>query len=253
MTQRHNTGWLKVCSQSAMGLVLGAVVGTAQASGTMSGYQDDVESLDAALGSLVESYRADTQAGDELATFKQQWESVEYHEAVEDNAKPLYPLIWQAIGQLENTLDDSAAPSAVEGAADRVRATLWQGLGALRLATSKAAGQPQEGSAESGETPITAIKEALDEALGEYYEGEIDEAKTLVSDAYMQRFEGLEGGLIELDPELVEGLEEDFNASLPNAMESGKDEQVATLVKSMKARLDQSRELLAGQESVEVF
>ncbi|MEA3252796.1 MAG: hypothetical protein U9Q35_14845, partial [Pseudomonadota bacterium] len=89
--------------------------------------------------------------------------------------------------------------------------------------------------------------------LGEYYEGEIDEAKTLVSDAYMQRFEGLEGGLIELDPELVEGLEEDFNASLPNAMESGKDEQVATLVKSMKARLDQSRELLAGQESVEVF
>ena len=119
MTQRHNTGWLKVCSQSAMGLVLGAVVGTAQANGTMSGYQDDVESLDAALSSLVESYRADTQAGDELATFKQQWESVEYHEAVEDSAKPLYPLIWQAIGQLENTLDDSAAPSAVNAVTAR--------------------------------------------------------------------------------------------------------------------------------------
>ena len=140
----------------------------------------------------------------------------------------------------------------------RILSMAAAGLFAVLLLVPAAAQAAPSGSSMGVEPRLAALEALVAELqtrlkqLG-YYEGEIDEAKTLVSDAYMQRFEGLEGGLIELDPELVEGLEEDFNASLPNAMESGKDEQVATLVKSMKARLDQSRELLAGQESVEGF
>ena len=237
---------------SAMAIALGLTgLGVAQADGSIAGYQEEVSTLTTTLDTLVSDYRQDRNSDDDLATLRQQWKTVEFHEALEEHAKPLYPLIWQALSGLEESLKQDAEVSEVADAADQVRSALWQGLGALRMAQASPASHDPEDQGDAA--TLTAIQQALDEALGEYYEGEIEEAKELIHTAYMQRFEGIEGKLIAQDPELVESLEEDFNATLPTRMQQGNDQQVSALVTSMKDRLDEAREMLAGQEQQEVF
>jgi len=247
-----NTHLLPRRMLSALVFSLGlSSLGIAQASDAITDYQRDVEILTTTLDTLVSDYRQHKDANDDLATLRQQWKTVAFHEALEDDAKPLYPLVWQAFSGLEESLKQEADASKVADAVDRMRSALWQGLGALRMAQARPASHetPDQGDV----APVVAIQNALDEALGEYYEGEIEEANELIHAAYMQRFEGLEGKLIALDPELVEGLEEDFNATLPTRMQQGDDDKVSALVTSMKERLDKARDMLADQDQQEVF
>ena len=74
-------------------------------------------------------------------------------------------------------------------------------------------------------------------------------ATTLVFDTYLQRFEGIEGALIELDAPLVEDLEKDFNVSLPQAIEQDKGvDAVREVVNAMQVKLDKAYALLAEAE-----
>ena len=61
----------------------------------------------------------------------------------------------------------------------------------------------------------------------------------------MQRFEGIEGTLIESDADLVTDLEKDFNATLPLLIErSASADKLAAAVKSMNAKLDRAQKIL---------
>ncbi|MDZ7686128.1 MAG: hypothetical protein U5O39_14865 [Gammaproteobacteria bacterium] len=65
----------------------------------------------------------------------------------------------------------------------------------------------------------------------------------------MDRFEGLEGDLIARDPELVAGLEKDFNATLPLLMQEGASlEEVGETLDSMRNKLERASEILREVE-----
>ncbi len=236
---------------SAAMLALGLAAGSVQASGVqasdaLDNYVADVGALTTTLDTIVTEHADNQDVNDDITKLKQQWSNTEYYEALEERAPEIYPLVWQAYRGLKSGLEQDASHSEVVAAADQMRNALWQGLGGLRVAYAEPA---ESGTAVQGDAAsINAIQKALDGALGEYYEGELEEANEMIQNAYMQQFEGLEGKLIALDPELVEGLEEDFNVTLPNHMEQGNDQQVSKLIGSMKDRLDQAGELLADQE-----
>jgi hypothetical protein len=150
----------------------------------------------------------------------------------------------------------------VAAAAERVAAALWQGFGALRLAASQVgseAGSPAvAGSqgAESGPETVDRIVADLDRAVAAYEADQLGRAEGLIHAAYMSRFEGLEGDLIERDPELVTSLERDFNATLPLLMQQGASmAEVRTVLQSMKEQLATASAILesAEQSRSEVF
>ena len=72
----------------------------------------------------------------------------------------------------------------------------------------------------------------------------------------MERFEGIEGALIEQDASLVEALEKDFNVTLPQAIENGKSvDEVRGIIDDMKQKLGKAQTLLekAEQNRKDVF
>ena len=71
----------------------------------------------------------------------------------------------------------------------------------------------------------------------------------MLHDTYLQRFEGIEGALIELDAELVEDLEKDFNVTLPQAISKDTSvDNVRAVVETMQVKLDKARSLLVKAE-----
>ena len=96
----------------------------------------------------------------------------------------------------------------------------------------------------------------LEQAVAAYEANELARAEGLIHQTYMSRFEGLEGDLIERNPELVSSLERDFNATLPLLMQqrAGSEEVQATL-RSMTERLETAGAILESVEQTrpEVF
>ncbi len=226
-------------------------------------YEADVQSLAERLDTVVERYRAEGQgASEQLDAFMAAWKEVKYHAAVEEVATPLYSPIWRAITDLRQAIEGDRPAEAVEQRAGALRATLYEGLGGLRLRASldepEAAGRGHgtaEASSRAGAT-LERIRGQLDEAVAAYGSGDTEQARSLIEAAYFERFEGIEGGLIEADPELVTRLEEAFNAELPGLMiEGAPREAVADKVASMKEALKRSEELLGDPDeaSSEVF
>lgn len=228
-------------------------------------YATEVEALSATLDRLADAYAAGEKGADHLDAFIQQWEKVDFHAAVEVVATPLYPPVWAGISRLRQAIDEGAPAAEVRRHGDVVEAALREGLGALRYAAYRRRAAPPAAAAagherheESAGTAeeIRRIVQALDRALQEYREGRVERANSLVQAAYLHRFEGLEGDLIAQDPELVAGLEEDFNGTLPNLMASGAPaDEVASLADVMKSKLREADKLLAesGDDEAQVF
>lgn len=171
------------------------------------------------------------------------------------HATVTYPGVWQRIVGLREAVESHADIDRVQAAADELAAALWQGLGAVRLVASQvesgeaasAPSDPPEG--DSGEQ-IAHIQDALKQAVAAYDDGDLERAEKLIHDAYMQRFEFLEGDLIAQDAELVEKLELDFNAGLPRLMQQGAElEKVRAKLDEMLADLDRADQLLTKAES----
>jgi len=102
---------------------------------------------------------------------------------------------------------------------------------------------------------VQALAKQIDRVVEAHRDGD-DDAKSLIEDAYFNNFEGLEGGLIEQDPDLVADLEKDFNAHLLGLINGGVPEaEVQAKVDAMKDKLDRAEKLLeqAGDDHGEVF
>jgi len=97
--------------------------------------------------------------------------------------------------------------------------------------------------------PVGLILRQLRSALEIYEKGDAKEAETRVLAAYINVFEGLEGDLIEIDPELVSQLELDFNAGLPSLFQEGAPvSEVRAYYEKMEARLQKAKRFLDQAE-----
>ncbi len=226
----------------------------------LDAYVADVERLSTLLDEIAGQYAAEKDVQPAIDAFIEEWEVKKYHEAVETVSIPLYPPIWAAISVMQQAAKEKASVREFVMSVRGVRDALHEGMGGIRLAAAqrvqgveatqnRAAMQPAAGQSErpDSQDEIKAIKAALDSAVEKYAGGDAEAAKSLIGDAYLHRFEGLEGDLIAQDAELVSTLEKEFNVDLPVLINSGKPQQeVVAMVEQMKARLDKAAELLAG-------
>jgi hypothetical protein len=212
-------------------------------------YQTEVQSL---------TRRADELAAegefDEMPAFIEAWEEVEVHAAVESQASELYAGIWQGLIALNQTME-AGDREAARAAAERFKGALWQGYGALRYAAARmeagdeAASATAQAEPMSGAEAVAAIIEELRAAVDTWESGDTAAAERQINRTYMQRFEYLEGDLIERDPELVSRLEKDFNATLPLKLQEGAEPAaVEAVLDSMVTDLNRAARLLEAAE-----
>ncbi|WP_163142919.1 hypothetical protein [Arhodomonas sp. KWT] len=224
-------------------------------------YVSDARAMTETASGLADAY-AGGEAADPQALIDK-WESVKLHAAIETTAATIYASIWQGIYGVKEAIEKERPDEAVREQVDALDHALWQGVGAVRLAAmqQKRGGGPggddARGHGASG--PVATIGEIehnLDRVVAEYAEGETKEAKELVHSTYMERFEGIEGLLIEQDAELVEALEKDFNVTLPRLIDQGAElSELRGAVDAMKEKLERAEGLAAkaGGDKEEVF
>lgn len=102
---------------------------------------------------------------------------------------------------------------------------------------------------------IDRIESDLDEAVELYADGRTEKAKATVKQTYLSNFEGVEGTLIENDPELVGDLEDAFNEELPGLMdENASVETVRDKVERMEGKLSEAEDILeaSGEPTVDL-
>lgn len=225
----------------------------------MDVYADNINNIIENVNDIVADYEPDEEYAEEIEALIEQWESVQFHLAVETNAMPLYPPIWAALGAFSTALKEGATATVVEAKADDIAAALWQGYGGLKLLAARLEqdqGHAHGATQASGQAVIDMINENLNRVLALYKQDKNDSALDLIHATYMNYFEGIEGELIEQDAELVSDLEVDFNASLPQLIKSdAPTAEVADQIDDMQDDLDDARELLkqAEKEETSVF
>jgi hypothetical protein len=141
---------------------------------------------------------------------------------------------------LDTRLNESVAPSQVQSI-----------VGSIDGELAEYTGLEAESSADTA--AIERIEGDLEAAVEAYEVGNDSQARSLVKGTYLSNFEGIEGTLIEQDPELVEELEADFNERLlglfaENASVAAVEDRVAT----MEERLERAETILAAQEDTEI-
>ncbi len=228
--------------------------------GYLGEYQREVDWLIAQIDGMVDRYETAGREAAQPEKVVDYWEAVKFHSAIESNYIPLYASIWQGLFGVRQAMEGSQSVAEVRRQQAQLEQTLWQSLGAVKLAAQyQEQGLTGTIATRAATTPaatLIEIKQALDSVVAKYAEQLPEEAIKLVQEAYLTRFEGVEGALIERDAELVEDLEIDFNVRLPQAIESGGTvNEVRALVESMQRKLDRARELLEEADAArsEVF
>lgn len=218
-------------------------------------YQAEVERLIGQANAVAATYRDGGDAKAAVQALIDSWEDVGVHGAIETRATILYPTIWQAIVGLMQAIENDAGHEPVQVAANTLGGALWQGFGGVRLAAFQveqgqtASAPPAAPEGDYGEQ-IAHIRDSLERAVEAYADGDLRRAEALIHDAYMKRFEFLEGDLIGKDAGLVEDLEMDFNARLPRLMQQGaKPAEVRAKLDDMLTDLDRAAELLARADA----
>lgn len=230
-------------------------------------YEKEISSMNDTVAAIVADYESGDSVTDRVDSLVDVWENVEFHEAVETNAMALYPPIWTALGGLREAVDQPDANAEAERWQQRVESALHEGLGALKLvATQQASSSPNLAATGDADTAavnqktanddrptIVVIKDNLQQVVERYRDGDAAAANKLLQQTYMQRFEGIEGALIEHDADLVTELEKDFNGTLPLLMEKkASANELGSHVDKMNAKLDRAQKLLdksAGSQS----
>lgn len=266
--------------RAVAGMLLGlTLIGGAQAHGDagehvenfeqhLSIYGSNVQQLGQEIDSVTAAYADGDAVVERVDALVQQWEQVKFHAAVETVAPPLYPPIWAAIGRFESAIKEDADASVVRQRADAIQAALNQGLGGLKYAAKVGDADPagddghshadeHDHAGDSSQDPVGTIMAALDKSVSLYKQNKPGKAKELIQKTYLQRFEMLEGDLIEQDPELVSNLEQAFNATLPNLMTDGAPAgEIRAQVDAMDSKLERARVLLdqaGADDDAEVF
>lgn len=219
-------------------------------------YTEEVHWLIDNFGSVVDTYEKQGKKAANTDKLIEFWEEVDFHSAIETQFVPIYASIWQGIYGVKQNIDKGASIEIVRKEQEKLNQALWQALGAVKLAAQyQQRGlikkiQTSEVEPTSAPEILEDIKTRLDRVVAKYAEQLHEVAVTLVHDTYLQRFEGIEGALIEQDAHLVEDLEKDFNVTLPQAL-NGKNsvDQVRQVVETMKTKLDRAKKLLAAAEA----
>ena len=186
------------------------------------------------------------------------WEEAKIHAAIELNYVALYAQIWQGIYGLKEGIEKGEPTAKVKATQAELTRVMWQSLGAVKMA-SKVQAEGGSGAAKpEGDQPVgnvatlAEIKNRLDGVTGKSAERDFKEAKKIVHDTYLNLFEGVEGALIELDAELVEDLEKDFNVTLPKAVEAEAPlKQIKEIIATMKTKMNRATDLLKKSEAKE--
>lgn len=124
---------------------------------------------------------------------------------------------------------------------------------ALSLVSFGAACGSDDESSEEDTTPAAAaaeidtIKSMLDDALAKYEAGDAEAAEQTVGDAYLERFEKVEGPLEEVDEELMEDLEQTISSEIRTKMKDGAPaSELEKLIEQTKTDLDEAKSKLQG-------
>lgn len=214
----------------------------------ISQYEQEVSSMTATADQIVRDYADGNQVTDRVDALVDRWENVEFHEAVETHAMALYPPIWIALGGLREAVETPRDIDETRQWQTRLDGALHEGLGALKLVDSmpaQTATVAARASDDDDRATIAIIQDNLNQVLAHYRDGNVADARTLIHQTYMQRFEGIEGDLIEQDADLVTDLEKDFNASLPLLLENkATPEEVEAQIDTMNTKLDRAQGLM---------
>lgn len=179
-------------------------------------------------------YRAAQAFADRAATIYE----AEIRETVTDHAAAELDDLFSGLGR---SMTKSAAPEEV----DRLRGSITHEL-------AEYAGIEAETAGDGTET-IERIEGDLHEAVEAYEAGNVEQATSIVEQTYLSNVEGIEGTLIENDPDLVEELEGDFNEKLPGLMEANASvSEVKETVESIAVKLDRAGEILAQQNDTTI-
>lgn len=222
----------------------------------LSEYGEEVTWLTEKFAAVVDEYAAKGKGQVDTSVMIDYWEEVDFHSAIETQYVPIYATIWQGIYGVKQAIDKGADISTVREEQSKLNQALWQGLGAVKLASE----YQKKGLVAKVKTtevePTTApeiiedIKKRLDRVVAKYAEQLSEVATTLVHDTYLQRFEGIEGDLIAQNAGLVEDLEKDFNVTLPQAISQDKGvDAVRAVVDAMHDKLDKALVLLEKAEA----
>lgn len=216
-------------------------------------YTEEVVWLISKVNGIVDTYEKDGAKTARPEDVVDHWEAVDFHSAIEINYIPLYANIWQGLFGVRMAIEKGASVAEVRAEQEQLEQTLWQSLGAVKLAAQyQERGLLPEVEAtttDSSVETIGVIKQRLDRVVAKYAEQLADEAIRITQETYLNLFEGIEGELITLDAELVEDLEVDFNVTLQKAIEGGKSvDEVRDVVVAMQGKLDRCKTLLSEAE-----
>lgn len=214
-------------------------------------YTQEVKWLNTEVEAMLARYQEGgvEEANTELLV--ENWEAVKFHSAIETSYVPVYASIWQALFGVKGALEEQASMEEIHKQQRFLTESLWQALGAVKLAAQYQDKGLTAHIATTEENPTNSL-EALDiidnrlsRVVAKYAEKLPKEAVTIVHDTYLNLFEGVEGELISLDANLVEDLEKDFNVILPQAIQNGASvDEVREVVTSMQGKLDTASALL---------
>ncbi|MEM8562345.1 MAG: hypothetical protein AAGF57_08935 [Pseudomonadota bacterium] len=222
-------------------------------SANIDSYNDEVVWLIGKVDVIVDTYEKEGAKAAAPEAVVDHWEAVDFHSAIEVNYIPLYASIWQGLFGVRVAIEEGAPIDVVRAEQDKLEQTLWQSLGAVKVAAQyQERGLLPDVEATTPDSPIETIdviKQRLDRTLAKYAEKLDDEAIGIVQDTYLNLFEGIEGMLIEQDADLVESLEIDFNVALPKAIQDGKSvDDVRGVINTMQDKLDRCKALLRAAE-----
>ncbi len=210
-------------------------------------YEQEVAGMLDTTDTIVADYAQGDDVTHRVDELVDTWENVDFHEALETNAILLYPPIWIALGGLREAVDVPGAVPDARQWQSRLNAALYEALGALKLVASRpeASAAPTSTAGDDDRPTITIIQDNLNQVGTRYRNGDADGARTLIHQTYMQRFEGVEGDLIEQDADLVTDLEMDFNATLPLLIDkSAPADKVDAQIETMNGKLDRAQTLM---------
>lgn len=222
--------------------------------GHMDQYVEEVNWLMAEIDGLVASYADRGLAGVNAERVTALWEEVDFHSAIEVNHVPTYAFIWQGLFGVRTAMEKEQPIAEVRNQQALLEQAFWQALGAVKLAADlQKRGVLQVVEVTEASTPLETmdeIKQSLDRVVAKYAERLPDEATEIVHSTYLNRFEGLEGMLIEQDADLVVDLELDFNVTLPQALQRDASlDEVRGIVQTMQGKLDRARTLLQDAQA----
>jgi len=228
--------------------------------GHIDEYSDEVVWLIGQVDGIVDTYEKSGMKAAAPEAVVDHWEAVKFHSAIETHYVPLYASIWQGLFGVRTAIEKEQPIAQVRSAQHELEHSLWQALGAVKLASRyQADGLLPEVEATEASTPaetLDIIKRELDRVVAKYAEQLPEEAVDIVQTTYLTLFEGVEGTLIEQDADLVEDLEVDFNVTLPKAIQDGASvDDVRKVVVAMQDKLDRAKFLLeiAEKNRTDVF